>query len=203
MAETEYKYYFNQDFIEYNDNEVFVDVGAENGNTVIPFIEHLYQKNLKPKHIYAFEPDPDTFRFLKQNVGGVEYVSVENSGVGSKNGELRFRKSSMFGAYRYCGHISPDGDISVNIHTIDSYFIDTPVSFLKFDPSGDAIIAGLEGASGIISQRKPKIIAGAYHQIENLYRIPKMLLELDSNYRVYLRHLAFHANETHAFAIPA
>jgi hypothetical protein len=61
----------------------------------------------------------------------------------------------------------------------------------------------LKGGATTINKYMPKIIAGAYHKIENLYLIPNFIWSINSEYKIYLRHLAYHANETHAFAIPA
>jgi FkbM family methyltransferase len=201
MSEPEFKYYFQQDFLAFHENEVFVDVGAEDGNTIVPFIDHLHKNNLKPKKIYAFEPDPASFRILRHNVEGIANIIIENSGIGAENSKLKFKKSTNFGSHRHCGRIDPDGDIVIDIHSIDSYFKNRYVSFLKFDPNGNVIIGCLIGASNTISLHKPKIIAGIYHSIENIYKIPKILLDLNPSYKIYIRHLAFHANETHAFAI--
>jgi len=202
MPLPEFGYYFNQDFLHLNDGEVYVDVGAEDGNTIIPFYEEMFKNSYVPGKVVAFEPDPDTFRILSNNVSGITNVTLENKGIGAQNSILNFRKTQDFGTHRVCGSFDPEGDIPIPVTTIDEYFKGKKISLIKFDPSGEAIIAGLHGASKTILSQRPKIIAGSYHKIENLYKIPELLLTLAPSYDIYLRHLAYHANETHAFAIP-
>lgn len=78
---------------------------------------------------------------------------------------------------------------------------DIKYDLIKIDPGGNIIIGILRGAKESINKYNPKIIAGAYHAIENLYMIPNEILKINPEYKVYLRHLAFHANETHAYGV--
>jgi len=101
---------------------------------------------------------------------------------------------------KLCGTLSESGEVEIPCISIDDFFSTREApTLIKLDPGGDIIPGIIKGAEETIIKSRPKIIAGAYHSVESIYRVPEILLR--KNYKVYLRHLAYHANETHAFAI--
>jgi FkbM family methyltransferase len=199
----EFQYYFNQDFFQLDQNEIYVDVGAEDGNTIVPFINRMYDLKLKYSKIYAFEPDPSSFKLLYERLSSVNDLTLHEIGLSDSEGEVGFQPSSTILGSRKCGSFgSESSNFSVQTTTLDKFFKSQPYTFVKIDPSGEAIFKILKGGSVTINKYKPKIIAGAYHEIENFYRIPLLILDICPDYKIYLRHLAFHANETHVFCLP-
>jgi FkbM family methyltransferase len=198
----EFKYYFNQPFLNLNDDEVYVDIGAEDGNTIIPFIERMYDLNKGYSKIFGFEPDPVVFPLLKRALGNLTAVTLLETAVGETDEKIGFNPSETQPHSRKCGYIvNNDANYFVPCLSLDSYFKNQKYTLVKFDPHGESIIKSLRGGVNTIRKYKPKIIAGTYHSIENFYLIPNIIWEINSEYQIFLRHLAFHANETHAFAI--
>ena len=63
-----------------SDNEIFVDLGAYNGDTVSEFISACGEKY---QHIYAFEPNPKNFRRLSKSFPDDEKITLFNAAEGS------------------------------------------------------------------------------------------------------------------------
>jgi len=198
----EFKYYFNQSFLDLIDLETYVDVGAEDGNTIIPFIERMYDLNKNYSKIFGFEPDPVVYPILKRTLGNLSNVTLLEKAIDEFEGKIGFVPSEMILQSRRCGYVKNDAENSAVATTLDSYFQFEKYTLIKIDPTGESIKRALKGGSRTIKKYKPKIIAGTYHSIENFYVIPNLIWSLNPEYKVYLRHLAFHANETHAFGIP-
>ena len=62
---------------------VILDIGSNIGGSIVSF-RHQFPS----AKIYGFEPHPETFRVLEQNVSGLPLVSVFNFGLGNSDREL-------------------------------------------------------------------------------------------------------------------
>ena len=156
---------------------------------------------IKETQVYGFEPDPEVFSLLKRNLIKFKNISLLELAVGESDRLVGFLPSKINLSSRGCGVVEDNSNYKIKMISLDKFFENSAYSFLKIDPGGNIIFDILNGAHASINKFKPKIIAGAYHEIENLYKIPYKLMKINRKYKVYLRHLAFHANETHAFAI--
>ncbi len=69
-----------------SENPIIIDIGAHKGETVIEM------KEIFPKsEIHSFEPDPETFKFLKKNTKEFKNVFLNNSAIADKNShKLKF-----------------------------------------------------------------------------------------------------------------
>ena len=73
--EKNYTHYFDLDLINCNE-EVFVDLGAYIGDTVLDYI-HTYGENSYQK-IYAYEISDDILEYLKQNTNAYANIDIRN-----------------------------------------------------------------------------------------------------------------------------
>jgi FkbM family methyltransferase len=111
--------------------------------------------------IYAFEPDPENFKILSQNVALNGYKNVEliNKAVSHETGEKKlFLSHDNMGDHRL--YDSADGRPSRAVSTIrlDDYFssVAGPVDFIKMDIQGAEYWA-LSGADELL-KRSPNVI---------------------------------------------
>ena len=201
MAEPEFSYYFKQDFLNLNNDEVYIDVGAADGDTITPFLTAALNQRKTIEKIYAFEPDPYYFEKLSENLRNFNFIECFQMGVADSSGSAFFRPMTDIEG-NICGALTKAGKLEIPLVSIDEFVANRKMpTLIKLDPGGDIIPGILRGAQNTIKESRPRIIAGAYHSVESIYRVPLMLMENKANYKVYLRHLAFHANETHAFAV--
>lgn len=173
--------YFDMSILCFGKDEVFVDFGAYNGDTVESFIKNVRAVEGSYAHIYAFEPDSDNFLELKKRVGKYANITCINKGAYSENTILRFSSECTQTSY-----FNKNGDIKVPVCSLDTE-VDSKVTFIKADIEGCEMEA-LHGAQKIIREHKPTLAFSIYHKKEDIYCIPLYLHELNKQYKFYMRH---------------
>ncbi|ENQ3079592.1 FkbM family methyltransferase [Bacillus cereus] len=165
------------DVVGFSEKETFVDCGAYDGETTKRFVE------LNPDYIsaYVFEPSPDLYvKTCKKlhyypNVYIHQCATYHETTIQTFNSE----KGSASG-------FSSDGNIKVKTVRLDDV-IQEKVTYIKLDVEG-AEYETLLGAKRLIETYKPKLAVCVYHNQEDFWRIPRLLLSYNQNYRVLLRH---------------
>ncbi len=172
--------YFDLDLMQCSENEVFVDVGAYHGDTALSFIQNFYHY----KKIYCYEAFCENMKICKNNLNGFTNIVFRECAVGKENGIAYVNKSDDQSACTIS--YSPNGTKGMDIVSLDED-IKEKITFLKMDIEGgeyDALI----GAKGHIMKDHPKLAIAAYHNNQDLWRLAKLLKELDNSYRFYLRY---------------
>ncbi len=164
--------------LQFKDNEVYVDGGAFDGDSVRMFIDNV---NGRYDRVLAFEPDPKTFERLAHNLKALPKVEVFNYGLHSARGTLSFNNDGSRGAI-----ISADGECHVQVTSVDEVLKGDRASFIKMNIEG-AELAALKGSAKTIAKWRPKMAISVYHRPSDLYEIPKLVRELGSDYRLFLR----------------
>ncbi|MGO9022640.1 MAG: FkbM family methyltransferase [Syntrophobacteraceae bacterium] len=192
-------YYFNNDVLSISPDEVYVDVGAYDGDTVYTFVEACRKNRVNYKKIHAFEPDPQCYQALLENMVDYKNVVCHPTGVWSQSQVLRF-KSSGSAIHDQAGTIDPSGDIELEVVSLDNFLQGEKVTFIKMDPGGNVIPEAVRGAAGIIAQHKPKLALGTYHSLESIFEIPLLVHKICPDYKLYLRHNTYHLCDTDLYA---
>lgn len=159
-------------------NESFIDLGAYNGDTVADFIKRCPDY----KQITALEPDFKTFKKLQKNTQGIENITLLNACVSDSCGKVSF---AMKGGRNSV--VSTKGT-EINCISVDS--LNQNASFIKMDVEGEEINA-IKGAGDTIIKHKPKMLISAYHRTDDLISIPKSVLSLNPEYKMYIRHFSY------------
>lgn len=154
-----------------NDSEVVLDIGANIGCTALLLGEFS-------KEVYAFEPSPTTFAFLKSNISrsGLTNIFLQNIGLGAESYEstLTFAPSNRSG-----GFVSNQTQASAG-HTIEKIvirqldeFVNSlnlkKIDFVKIDVEG---FEGhvLRGATQTLSSCKPVVVLELNHWCLNAFQ---------------------------------
>lgn len=188
----EYPQYFDRDIFKPNDREIFIDGGSLDGGDSRNFVtwcDGHYDS------IYAFEPDKenlDKMQATSEEIAGFKICPV---GLWNKKDVLRFSSGSA----ENCS-ISEDGDTSIDVDSIDNVLDGRLATFIKMDIEGSELKA-LEGAAETIRKYKPKLAICVYHKLEDIIDIPKKILELNPNYKLWLRHYSYVDTETVLYAV--
>lgn len=169
------KQYF-EDFMR-SSQDVFVDAGAFDGETSKIFAKFCpdYEK------IYVFEPSAFNMKHVKENLASLRDVVYFDCGLSDQKDKLRF--AAALGSSSV---ISAEGTEEIDVDTLDNLTAGK-VSFIKMDLEGWEL-AALQGASNIITQQRPKLAIGAYHQTADLLAVYRFVMSLQPDYRVLLRH---------------
>lgn len=174
--------YFPSSIFRYSSNEVYIDCGAYNGDTVGLFIESLKNQDIKIfDAIYTFEPDPKNFKALYENYKDLGRIYFTNKGVWKEDATLFFRSGEDM-----MSMLSTDGNLSVEVTTIDKTLNGQRASFIKMDIQG-AEMEALKGAEKTIIKYSPKLAICVYHNKEDLITIPKYIKTINPNYKLYLK----------------
>lgn len=193
-------YYFNNDVLTPVPDEVYVDVGAYDGDTVDTFIKACKRFEVSYKRIHAFEPDPYCYEALLKHTADYENVFCYQAGAWSHTHVLRFT-SSKKAIHDQAGTIDHTGDIEINVVSLDDFLRGEDVTFIKMDPGGNVIPEAIQGAAEIIGRHKPKLAVGAYHGLESIFEIPLLVHQICPEYRLFLRHNTYHLCDTDMYAV--
>lgn len=192
-------YYFNNDVISLSDGEVYVDVGAFDGDTIQTFVQACEKKQIEYKHIYALEPDLQCYQALLRNTSNYKNISYHKLGLWSESKMLKFSTSAN-SLHEQAASISTMGDSEIQVVALDDFLKGEEVTFIKMDPGGNVIPDAVKGAALTIARYRPKLALGAYHAIESIYEIPLLVHSICPDYRLYLRHNTYHPCDTDLYA---
>ncbi len=162
----------------FGEKEVYMDLGAYNGDTVQEF---LNLTGGKYQHIIAVEPDRRNCRKLTAMAEELGEITVHQCGVWSEAGELGFsdsggRQSTFFAVQKK----------TVSVNSIDGLAQDLPVSYIKMDVEG-AEVQALTGGAGVIKKFAPKMFIAAYHYDIDVFRLPLQIWKLVPEYKIFFR----------------
>jgi len=192
-------YYFNNDVLTLSQDEIFVDVGAFDGDTIETFTQAANKQGIEYKHIYAIEPDPPCYQDLIKNTSHYGNISYHQVAFGAKEGKVQFLTSNTEDKFKVgIKHIN--GNISVDVMRLDDFLKGKDVTFIKMDPGANVIPDILLGSTEVISKNKPKLALGVYHSIKAIFEIPLMVNNICPEYKIYLRHNTYHLCDTDLFA---
>jgi len=185
--------YCAQEFLK--PDSVILDCGANIG------IFSLYASSLSPKgKIYSFEPTEGIFGILHKNIvsNGLERrIFAYNLALGDKK---RMAEIIINDNYNITANTILDSDFlkgresnynkkeSVEMTTIDDFIRENniqKVDFIKMDTEGYEKQI-LKGARLTIKKFHPVIACSAYHLPEDKKEIPKLVLEIEPNYKYRL-----------------
>lgn len=166
-----------EEIIHLEYDEVIVDLGAYDGDTIREF---LTATNGKYKKIIAFEPDEKNFRKLSRKTEELNNIERYNLGAWDKKETLFFAKKGGRNSRK-----DEDG-VPVNFDSVDNIVKDA-VTFIKMDIEG-AEAKALDGARKTITKYLPKLYVCAYHRNEDMWLLPQKIKSLDGKYNIYFRH---------------
>lgn len=196
---TDYVQYFDYDIIKIDQNDVFVDIGAYNGDTLLSFLDNYCEY----KKVICYELDPDNYKELEETAKKFTNIETRNNAVGFNHGEKiavniqeersvssRISKEQDGDAKQLIEMVSLDEDIKEKI------------TFLKMDVEG-AEQDILRGAGRHIKEEHPKLAVCIYHGNEDLWKIARIIEELDDSYQMYIRYYGgtLYPNEIVLYAV--
>jgi FkbM family methyltransferase len=191
--------YFPADLFCISRDEVFVDCGAFDGDSVRAF---LAAANGQFSRIYAWEADAanaarlnDCIRALPLEVSAK--ITVLPYAVGRSDGTVAFSADGTAGSRVE----SSDATADVVCKSIDSVLASARPSLIKMDIEG-AEPEALLGAAQTMAIHRPVMAVCAYHSCEHLWSLPQMLKAANPDYQIFLRRYAEDCWETVYYAVP-
>jgi FkbM family methyltransferase len=191
ICDSDIPQWFDPQFLAPDEEAVFVDGGAYDGDTA----EAFRQINGPALRIHAFELDPDIASRAAIRLKKYPEAVVHPSGLSDRRTKLAFTRTGITD-----GKLTETGESSVEVTAIDDV-VTEEVTFIKLDIEGyekEAIV----GAERQIRNNLPLIALAVYHKASDPWSLPLQISALNSSYKFYLRHYTQVAFETVVYAVP-
>jgi FkbM family methyltransferase len=185
--------YFERDIHKVSANDYFVDCGAYTGDT----LENLMNiTNSNIAGYYGFEPADINLIKLIEKTKLYENLEICKKGLWDKDEILSFDSTS-----NSASKLDANGDIKIEVVTLDNQLKDKKITFIKMDIEG-AEYEALLGAKNIIISQNPILAISAYHKFDDIYRLAFLIESFGVNYKYYLRHYTMGVAETVLYGVP-
>ena len=181
--------YFDKKIIPNIKNITFLDGGGYVGDT-LPYIIENFQDF---KKIYCIEPNLLHINIAKRNFNNTKNIEFINCGLSNK--------ISMQNVTSKISSNCQHDYNATNINTIDN-IIKEKLNFIKLDIEG-AELDAIEGAFYTIKKYHPILAICIYHKASDWYKVPQKVLNINSHYKIYLRHYMEGIYETVMYFIPS
>ena len=161
-----------------NRGATIFDLGAFIGDTAEKFAEFWpdYGK------IIAVEPNEKNYIRLVKTSEKLKNVECVNAAIGYLCGSIFFDGE---GGRNQIAHRGNQITKSLTIDALCEKY--GKPDFIKFDIEGEEL-NGIIGGEKTIKEHKPAMLVSAYHRSEDIINIPKKVLALRQDYKVYVRH---------------
>ena len=166
----------------------YADLGAYNGDTVREVLAH----SPNVERIYALEPDARSFKKLDAfcaQYDGKANITPINAAAWSNDCTLTFGNEGN----RNSGIFAPSKtakQVEITARSLDSVLGNDTVDYIKYDVEG-AEREALLGSKQAILRSSPALLVSAYHKSEDVFALPLLIKELNSNYKLYYRRYPY------------
>lgn len=190
--------YFDLTEMKCMEDEVFVDVGGFDGKTSKLFMRWCGNQY---KRIYVLEPEKSNIILCEKNLLAEKAkFEIIPYGLWDKECKLGFVKNENGRSHISENIIVDDTDsVLIPVDSLD-HLIDDNITFIKMDIEG-AEYKAIEGAKKTIRKYHPKLAISIYHNDEDIWELPKLIMNICPDYKLYLRHYSIAQAETVLYAI--
>ena len=189
--------YFADDLFEMGTEEVVVDCGAFDGDT----LRAVLGKTSSFRRYLAAEPDSANRIRLEATIQSLEpslrpRCSILPYALGPHAGSITFHQTGTAGS-----SISDAGSIEIPMESLDHLLAGVNPTFIKMDIEG-AELATLTGAREVIQRAMPILAICLYHRPTDLWEIPRLIKEIAPSYHLFLRRYCNDQWEQVCYAVP-
>lgn len=190
--------HFPKDLFEFDQNLVFVDCGAFDGDTISKF---LGQQGSSFGKILAFEPDEANYQKLQEYVRSLpEFISAKiqtyQKAVASRRGKVFFDAQGSVNSA-----ISDAGTVEVECIPLDEILSEGTSTYIKMDIEGGEPDA-LDGMQNFAKTQLPILEISIYHQYDHLWTLPLKIQTFSDRYRFFLRSHGAGGFDHVCYAVP-
>jgi FkbM family methyltransferase len=188
-------YFFETSSWRFSNQEVLVDCGAYDGDTITHFMDFVGKDNYSD--LIAIEPDKKNFSKLKSLALslGLSRLKIFNLALADENKQIPWVESAS-----QMSRIDNSSDNFINAVTLDSLLFQTSPTIIKLDIEG-AELEALKGAECLIRTYRPKIFVAAYHKRDDLIELIDFLSDFGF-YKLYFYSHKPIAIDSIIYAIP-
>jgi FkbM family methyltransferase len=189
--------YFPDDIVEVSNDEVFVDCGAYDGDTLKTFLEKC-GGNFSEFH--ALEADPKNASKLRAFIATLpadlqRKITTHELAVGAMHGKV------LFDAFGTASSAVGRGSLEIKCAPLDEILASSQPTWIKMDIEGSEPDA-LVGATSLFLENSPVLAICVYHSQSHIWSIPLQMNSLIKNYSFFLRPHVFESWDLVCYAIP-
>ncbi len=164
-------------FLTLDDNEIYLDLGAYNGDTVEEFLSYT---KYKYGEIIAVESNIKNYKKLVVKCENLSNFSALNNAVSNELKTVYVSNQS--------GRQSNISDMGTEVQTVtvDEISRGKNISYIKIDVEGEEINA-IMGGEKTIKRHKPKLNIALYHRFSDFFEIPNLIYEINPEYQFEIR----------------
>jgi FkbM family methyltransferase len=175
--------YFGYSFFPPIQGEIYVDIGVDDGGTIINY-SNLSRNQYKK--IIALEPDIQNIERINRNpqIKNIEGLQIIPKGAWSSTTKLPFECLGNGGS-----RISNIESTKAEFIKLDDLLLKeySENIVIKMDIEG-AELEALKGAEELIRKNKPRLAVCVYHKPEDIIDIPFYITSIAPEYRFFIRH---------------
>lgn len=164
----------------------FIDIGAYDGDTLMA----LYKAGIKFNKVLAFEPDPQNFKKLSDNIKAGKWAEgfcLFPAGTGDKCSLCRFSGDQGEGSA-----INASSPLTVQIVALDEVVNGFNPDYIKMDVEGYEK-ESLCGMVETIKKHQPALAVSLYHKPQDIFELPLLVQNWYKNadflFRIHGEHL--------------
>jgi FkbM family methyltransferase len=191
--------YFPSDLVTRIEEEVLVDCGAYDGDSIRSFM----RRGQSFRHLYALEPDATNLEGLHASIknlpdGMSKRITVWPYAVGDGDEQVSFVDTHDVASKV---NSSNAGGVMIESRRLDSLPWRFKPTYIKMDIEGSEPVA-LAGGAALLKSEMPVLAICLYHRTEHLWQIPNLIHSLVPEYSLYLRRYAEDCWEQVCYAVP-
>lgn len=190
--------YYPKELFNLSSEDVFVDCGAYDGDTITDFLK---RRGASFRKIVAIEPDPTNYKKLENYVSTLpidtqKKVSILHMAIGATKGKVPFLSTGTMAST-----VTQSGNIYVDCFPLDEIFEDILPNYIKIDVEG-AELETLEGAKKLLQRSSTIWAVTCEHCYYDLWRIPLFIQSNSCEYDFFLRTHSYEGHDLVCYAIP-
>ncbi len=179
--------YLRDDIFSFNNEEIYIDAGAFDGDTVLDFIRKV--KDFRK--IVAFEANKSNYDRmiiklgLASSIFGPEILVANHAAVGEKEGIIKISSNGNESASTVLKNGDATSFEKVRCVALDDVMDEA--TYIKMDIEGCEADA-IKGARNLIKKCRPKLAVCVYHRPNDLWELPLMIHSIVPEYKFFIRH---------------
>lgn len=205
LYESRNECYLDKTFINNYKDGLYIDAGSYNAD----FITTLQSKvNINDSKFYIFEPNKVFYNNIINNLDKKINYKIFDIALCDKEDKMEFMQipsstshiiNKKYNAYK--NTIDKNKISYVKTNKLDNIITKDKVSGIKIDVEGSEASL-LKGATNIIKRDRPILLLAIYHKWDDLFKLQNYLINLNLEYKFYIRHYSLSVAKTILYCIP-
>jgi len=205
LYETRNECYLDKVFIDNYKDGLYIDAGSYNADFITTLLNKVSINNSK---FYIFEPNKMFYNDIINNLDSKINYKIFNVALCDKDATMEFMQipsstshiiDKKYNAYKNTVDRN-DIDI-VETNKLDTIITNEKVTGIKIDIEGSET-SMLKGAVNTIKRDRPILLLSIYHKWDDLFKLQDYLMNLNLNYKFYIRHYSLSVAKTVLYCIP-